>query len=141
MTTGERQTVSHKGGLALPRKVLSLGQCAADHYTLTQYLENAYGVEVVPADTARDALDELQKGPCALVLVNRILDRDGDSGLDFIRRLKEDAGLAATPVMLVSNYSDAQQQAIALGALAGFGKASLGDARTSARLAAVLRSG
>lgn len=122
----------------MAKRVLSLGQCAADNYTLTQYLEDAYGVEVVPTDTAREAMDELRERPFALVLVNRIFDRDGDLGLEFIRRLKDDNALAVTPVMLVSNYADAQQQAVSLGALPGFGKASLGDATTRARLEPLL---
>ena len=50
-----------------------------------------------------------------LVLVNRILDRTGDSGLAFISSLKEDSTLASVPVMLVSNFPDAQRQAMARG--------------------------
>jgi hypothetical protein len=40
--------------------------------------------------------------------------------------------------MLVSNHKDAQQQAATRGALLGFGKAELTDAKTLARLGAVL---
>jgi hypothetical protein len=40
--------------------------------------------------------------------------------------------------MLVSNYPEAQSQAIALGAVSGFGKADLGKPRCQRALAAVL---
>jgi CheY-like chemotaxis protein len=119
-------------------KVVSLGQCAADNYTLTQFLESNFGAAVVPADTSAEALAHLRAGPFVLVLVNRIFDRDGASGLAFISQLKEDAALAAIPVMLVSNYAEAQQQAVARGALPGFGKAGLGEA-TLVRLEGIFR--
>ena len=60
-----------------------------------------------------------------LVLVNRVLDEDGSSGLELIRALKHDPALADVPVMLVSNHADAQEAAFDLGASPGFGKASL----------------
>jgi hypothetical protein len=40
--------------------------------------------------------------------------------------------------MLVSDFPAAQQQAVALGAVPGFGKAALGAPDTARRLAAVL---
>ena len=46
--------------------------------------------------------------------------------------------LRRVPVMLVSNYEDAQREAVAKGALPGFGKAALGQPHTLARLRAVL---
>ncbi len=36
--------------------------------------------------------------------------------------------------MLVSNYADAQKEAVEAGALPGFGKADLGDGQTHERL-------
>ena len=41
-----------------------------------------------------------------------------------------DAALAALPVMLVSNYPDAQQEAQAAGAVPGFGKAQVSSPET-----------
>jgi CheY-like chemotaxis protein len=74
------------------------------------------------------------------VLINRVLDFDGSSGLDLIRTLKEapDQPMAAVPVILVSNYPEAQQAALELGAVSGFGKASLHSPATFARLKALL---
>ena len=122
-------------------KILSLGQCAADNYVLGHFLESSFGAKVITADTVPEALAQLREGQFNLVLVNRLLDADGASGLAFISQLQEDAELAKTPVMLVSNYPDAQKQAVTRGALLGFGKASLGDARTAERLKHVLGEG
>ena len=117
----------------MPKMVLSVGQCGADHHSLTSLLNSQFGAEVVSAASAREALAQLRRDRYNLVLVNRLFDRGG-SGLDFIVQLKADASLTGVPVMLVSNYDDAQQQAVALGALPGFGKSSLGSPATLRRL-------
>ena len=61
-----------------------------------------------------------------LILVNRVFDTDGGNGIDMIRSWAEKKSAGETPIMLVSNYEDAQQSAIAAGAVPGFGKGSLG---------------
>jgi len=111
------------------KRVLSVGQCQADHGRLAATLRRSLGVEVVPADDAAEALRRLSEEKFDLVLVNRVFDADGASGLEFIRQLTK--GAAPAPVMLVSNYEDAQQEAVAAGALPGFGKAALGDPATA----------
>jgi CheY-like chemotaxis protein len=125
----------------MSKKVLSLGQCAADNCAISHFLESSLGARVVPADTVPEALAHLRADPFDLVLVNRLLDANGASGLEFISQLKEDPALAEIPVMLVSNFPDAQKQALARGALLGFGKASLGDARIVGRLKDLLEEG
>ena len=85
-----------------------------------------FGAEVVGADDGEEAVALLRREPFALVLVNRILDADGSSGLEVLRQIKADEQLAAVPVMLVSNYEDAQRQAESAGAVRGFGKGALG---------------
>lgn len=112
------------------RKVLSVGQCEADDGKIRRALEARYPVDVVAVDTAQEAVGYLREEPFALVLVNRIFDADEGIGLDLIRALKADAKLAAVPVMLVSNFPDAQASAVAVGALPGFGKGGLAAAAT-----------
>jgi two-component system chemotaxis response regulator CheY len=119
------------------KRVLSLGQCGADHWSLERLFERHFDATVVGVDTLDDALTELGKGGVDLVLVNRMLDRGG-SGLDCIAELKRDPELRTVPVMLVSNLRDPQRQAVELGALPGFGKAALDDPQTLARLRGVL---
>ena len=107
------------------KRVLSVGQCGADHGAISWALR-ALGAEVTPAATQAEALERLRNESFDLVLVNRVFDADGDSGLELIRRLKADEARRATPAMLVSNYADAQKQAVEAGAEPGFGKGSLG---------------
>ncbi len=108
------------------KRVLSVGQCGADHYGISLTFRQAFGAEVEAASTQADALRRLRQEPFALVLVNRVFDADGASGVDLIRLVKSDDALRTTPVVLVSNYSDAQREAVEAGAEPGFGKASLG---------------
>ncbi len=108
------------------KRVLSVGQCSADHGNLSRTFRQAFDAAVVGADGADEAISQLQSGDFGLVLINRIFDADGDSGLDLIRRLKADESLSSVPVMLVSNYDDAQQLAKDAGAVPGFGKGALG---------------
>jgi CheY-like chemotaxis protein len=106
-------------------RILSIGQCSFDHTSMTRHLGETYGAEVARADTKGQALVTLRAGEFDLVLVNRVLDSDGSSGLDIIRAIKAEPDLASLPVMLVSNYEDAQSEAKSLGALPGFGKTDL----------------
>lgn len=119
------------------KKVLSVGQCGVDHPAIARTIRDRFGADVVPADSAEEAFAELQSGDYDLVLANRVFDMGG-SGLEFIARLKADDALRDVPVMLVSNYPDAQAEATALGALPGFGKAALREPDTLRRLADVL---
>jgi two-component system chemotaxis response regulator CheY len=120
------------------KRVLSVGQCGADHGSISWTLQRAFGAEVVPAATAASARALLVRGGFDLVLVNRVFDADGDGGLAFVRDLKADPTLTALPVMLVSNYSDAQDEAVQAGALPGFGKAALGAPEMLGRVAPYL---
>ncbi len=105
------------------KRVLSVGQCGADHGALSRSLTTHFGAEVVAAHTADEAVRLLEAHAFDLVLLNRVFDADGASGLDLVRRLA--GGGTKVPVMLVSNHDSAQQEAIQLGARPGFGKASL----------------
>jgi CheY-like chemotaxis protein len=122
------------------KKVLSLGQCAADNWSISRLLSESLGATVSEADSFEEALMLLRRDDFPLVLVNRILDANGASGLDFITQLKADEALRSVPVMLVSNFADAQRQAVAKGALPGFGKAALHDPATLEGLRAVLEA-
>ena len=69
-----------------------------------------------------------------LVLINRKLDADYSDGREIVRSIKQDSELAETPVMLVSNHDEAQQEAVELGAEYGFGKLEYADPRVIERL-------
>jgi hypothetical protein len=105
-------------------RILSIGQCAADHGSLTWAFRKHFDAEVVGADSEAEGRELLKQGPFALILVNRLLDADGSSGLEIVQHLvAEKVG----PVMLVSNYEEAQREAVQAGAVPGFGKAALGQ--------------
>ncbi len=125
--------------VAAPR-VLDVGQCDHDHGLLTTLLVDGFGAKVDRAHGLEEAKRALSKASYNLVLVNRQLDGDGSSGIDVVKAIKTDADptLSAVPVMLISNFADAQEAALAAGAAPGFGKAELKEPRTKARLEAVL---
>jgi CheY-like chemotaxis protein len=122
------------------KRVLDVGQCSPDHWSIKHLLEGELGAEVVQAHLVPEALAQLRQGDFALVLVNRKFDADYSDGLELIRKIKSDPALADTPVMLVSNYPDSQAEAVAAGAEPGFGKAELRAPATRQRLAAVLEA-
>ena len=122
------------------QRVLSMGQCGADHANLRWAIERQFHAEVVPAATAEEALAELRQDTFTLVLVNRLADADGSSGVDFVKRLKGEQDLRDIPVMLVSNHEDAQREAIQAGAVPGFGKAALGQPQMIGRLKPFLQT-
>ncbi len=119
-------------------RVLDVGQCDYDHGRIRSLLEQHFDVAVERAHTIDDALRALNARDYALVLVNRILDRNGDEGIEFLRRLDGAARDRRAAVMLVSNYPDAQRAAVAAGALPGFGKDALSDPATRNVLSGVL---
>jgi DNA-binding response OmpR family regulator len=121
----------------MTKRVLDVGQCAPDHAAITR-LVRSLGAEVIQTDGLDDTLDQLRQRPFALVLINRKLDADYSDGMEILHAIKADAALAAVPIMLVSNFPEAQAQAIAAGAIQGFGKAELSRPETAEKLRAVL---
>jgi CheY-like chemotaxis protein len=124
----------------MPKRVLDVGNCGPDFAAISHMLTRRFGCEVLQADGAAEALAALRAGGVDLVLVNRKLDMDYSDGIDVIRQIKSDPAAAATPVMLVTNYSDHQDAAVAIGALRGFGKLEFEKPETIERLDAVLGS-
>lgn len=119
-------------------KILDVGQCGFDHSQIKRLLESRFDTRVERADSIEEALELAAESKYQLILINRIFDADGMSGLDLVRQLKQNKVTQETPVMLVSNYADAQQQAVSLGALEGFGKAELDTPQTIKRIASVI---
>ena len=73
-----------------------------------------------------------------LILINRLMDADGSPGMDILSTLKSDSATKDVPVMIVSNYADAQDAAVAAGAVKGFGKSALNADSTKEALAKYL---
>jgi DNA-binding response OmpR family regulator len=111
-----------------------------DHGTISRYLQREFQAKVIGASDRDQTERQLGSEAFDLILVNRVLDGDGTPGLDLIGKWKSDPKLNHLPVMLVSNFPDAQRSAESLGALPGFGKASLTAPSTRLRLAIVLEA-
>ncbi|MHC4670932.1 MAG: response regulator [Planctomycetota bacterium] len=114
--------------------VLDVGQCNPDHHAIKSIIMQHFQARVDRAQLTDQAMDALQQKQYHLVLVNRIIDRDGSEGIILIQRIKQDQKLLHIPVMMVSNYPQAQDQAVNAGAVPGFGKAELSKPQTLERL-------
>jgi len=112
------------------KKGLDVGQCDLDNSLIKGMLENCFDVSVDRAKSSAEAIAAIQKQDYDLVLINRILDADGTPGIAVLRAIKDDAATAARNVMMVSNYAEAQQEAVAAGGENGFGKSELNSAST-----------
>lgn len=122
----------------MPKRVLDVGNCVPDHAAIRGMLTKVFQAEVVQADGPDDAFAALRKGQFDLVLVNRKLDQDYSDGLDIIKQIKADAEFSSVPCMLITNYPDQQEVAVAAGAVYGFGKKQLYDEQTRSCLAKFL---
>lgn len=118
----------------MPKTVIDCGNCGPDHNSIRNMIQRHFDAVVEQTHDGRQTLARLRKGGVDLVLVNRKLDRDYSDGMDVIRQIKADDQLKDVPVMLVTNYEEHQQAAVAIGAVAGFGKLSVSDPQTHALL-------
>lgn len=119
-------------------RVLDVGQCDLDHGNITRMLKAEFDASV---DRARDVTQVnhlLDFYEYDLILVNRLFDANGSPGQDLIDELKSTGQQA--PIMLVSNFEDAQATAQQSGAVPGFGKASLDAPETVELLGTYLRA-
>jgi len=120
------------------KTVLSVGQCRPDQAAISHYLTSHFGAVVLTADLPADAAQVLKHQAVDLVLINRKLDADYSDGMEILQNILADKATASIPVMLVSNFPEWQEKAVALGAVYGFGKADLNRPETKQRLSALL---
>ena len=122
----------------MPKRVLDVGNCVPDHAAIRAMLQRTFGAEVLQTHGPDDTLALLRNQSVDLVLVNRKLDQDYSDGLDIIKTIKADEQLSRLPCMIISNYPEQQEIAVAAGAEYGFGKKELYAEATQARLNAFL---
>ncbi len=116
-------------------KILDVGQCGFDGPRMAALWRDKLDATVDRVANGKDAAQRLKEGGYDVVMVNRVLAADGSSGLDVIEDLL--SAKTSVPVMLVSDLADAQDAAVALGAVRGFGKAELGEPATLELVASV----
>lgn len=124
--------------MADDKRVLLVGHCGPDAYMVRRAVKTMLQTDNV---VIIDSLEELESAfaDASLALVNRVLDGqfETESGVELIRSL---AGRDGAKLMLVSNYPQAQAEAVAAGAIPGFGKADLQSEQTKRKLEAALAS-
>jgi two-component system, chemotaxis family, chemotaxis protein CheY len=119
-------------------RVLDVGNCDPDHGSVCRLL-STFDAKVDRVMYVDEAIAQLSCETYDLVLVNRLIFADSSDALPLVDRMRADDGLRSTPVMMISNFDDAQDRAVAAGAVRGFGKAQLNDDATIELLATYLR--
>ena len=122
----------------MKRKVLDVGQCNADNSRISQLLQKHFDAQVDRSHSLDEAVKAATSTAYDLILINRLLDANGSAGMDVLASLKSNPASADIPVMIVSNYQEAQDQAVQNGAVAGFGKAALDSTDTLEKLSQYL---
>ena len=118
----------------MSKTVLDVGQCNPDHSSISGLLTQNFDVNIQRAHSHEQAITMAKDLKPDLVLINRLYDANGDEGMETLRALKADEATSNIPIMVVSNYSDAQDAAVAAGAIQGFGKSALNTPETLALL-------
>jgi len=114
------------------KTVLDIGNCNADHLFITTMLKSNFDANVLRAHKLSDAITVLENNTVDLILFNRLLDVDGSEGMDVFREIKSKPEFASIPAMLITNYEDHQEKAVAEGAVRGFGKSAISSDETVA---------
>ena len=115
----------------MAQRVILVGHCGPDSSYLRLSVANAIpGAKVIGIDDAAE-LEQTIQGGADLLLINRVIDFgfEETEGVALIGNL-----LSRHPelkTMLVSNYADAQNAALAAGAVGAFGKRELGTPRVT----------
>lgn len=122
----------------MPKTVLSVGQCRPDNAALSHFLKSNFDVEMLTSDLPADTQATISEQQIDLVLINRKLDADYSDGMEILKSLKASETTADIPVMLVSNFPEWQEKAVAEGAVYGFGKSELTSAETIERVQSAL---
>jgi DNA-binding NtrC family response regulator len=108
----------------MSKRILLVGHCGVDGPRLRDEISDAFkSVEVERINSDKDLREACNDAD--LLLVNREPVGFDCEGMDIIRAMKSEH--PDLNVMLISDYGDAQQQAIAAGALPGFGKSEMGS--------------
>ncbi len=124
----------------MSKKVVLVGHCGPDSSYLRLAVKRADSAVVIGAADERKELDEHLAVGVELLLLNRELGWGFDdlTGVELVRELRTKH--PNLKVMLVTNYEAVQAEAIANGALPGFGKRELGSARVTQLLADALKA-
>lgn len=139
MPTTQETHMSDKTTAQKVKRVGLVGHCSPDSSHLTMAVTGAVpGVKVIRV-TDDAGTEKLLADGVDLLLINRAMEHGYSEaiGTDYLRLLKQKA--PNVKMMLITNYPDVQEQAVALGALPGFGKNSVMSAETKQKLQDALK--
>lgn len=116
------------------KRVGLVGHCSPDSSHLTMAVTAAVPDAKVIRVTDDAGVDKLLKDGVELLLVNRKMEPGYAEaiGTDYIRRLREKH--PDVKLMLISNYPDAIEASVQIGAMPGFGKNELLTPATKQKL-------
>ena len=135
MTQASNTPPTSKPSSAAISKVLLVGHCGFDSGSLTHLVSSAMNLTAARVNSD-DALAK-EAGADTLLLINRVLDGhfQASDGVELVQQLASQDG---TPkMMVITNYPDVQEKAVASGALPGFGKNDISSPDVSQRLKAL----
>lgn len=119
-------------------KVGLIGHCGPDASYLRLAVSKALpGSRLIAADDIERVTALVSEG-VDLLLINRVLDFgfENENGLDLIASLRTKH--PNLRMMLISNFPEAQDAAVKVGALPGFGKRQLGSPQVTEMLRAAV---
>ncbi len=139
MKTHPPKTADHPEAHTTITRIALVGHCSFDSASLTHAASRVPGVTDVLRINTEAELAQVNDGS-TLLLVNRVLDGRFavDYGVELIKRLAVSAGRMPPKMMLISNFEDAQADAVEAGALPGFGKNATHTPDAAAKLAAAV---
>jgi DNA-binding NarL/FixJ family response regulator len=119
--------------------VVLIGHCGFDSVGLKNAVLRVWpDAQVIGARHDAELNNAIEQG-AELLLINRTIGGfSAADGIEMIRQVKQTH--PQTRCMLISNYDDAQQAAVAAGAVRGFGKNDLGSRMVDDLLRSALTS-
>ena len=109
----------------MSKTLLDCGNCPPDFQSMKRLVSQAFNANIIQCHGMEDTLQVLKTNKVDLVTINRKLDADYSDGIKIAEAIKADPDLCETPVMLITNYEDHQEAAIAIGCERGFGKLAM----------------
>ncbi|MDC0295377.1 response regulator [bacterium] len=109
----------------MAKTLLDCGNCPPDFNSIQNLALKAFNAKVLQTHGLDDTIAMIRSTKIDLVTINRKLDRDYSDGIKIAEAIKSDPDICDTPVMLITNYEDHQDAAVAIGCERGFGKLSM----------------
>ena len=118
------------------KRILLVGHCNVDGPHLQSVLSHDFNGAQVARVNSQAELEQACATGADLLLVNRVPVGFDIQGLDIIRDVRQ--RYPEAKVMLISDFPDAQVQALLAGAIPGFGKSQVGTPNVKKLLAEAL---